>query len=177
MMLIISTCKEKLSELEFVEPIKNVLKNTVVKHYLSVSNKDIAVADKIILAGTAIQDFDYLKHDFGWLKETNKPVLGICAGMQIIAKEFGMVLKDCKTFGVKKTRVVADNVLAKGSFDAYFLHTKNINSLSSEFKTIATSDCGPAMIKHSEKEIYGCLFHPEVMNEEIIKNFAANHGL
>jgi len=168
MILIISTCKEKLSELEFVRPIENTVKNFVTKHYEELSQEDIDSADRIILTGTALKDFDYLEHDFSWLLKTDKPVLGICAGMQIIAKEFQIPLVTFVTIGPRQVETVAENNLAKGTFNAYFLHTK---TAVEGFKTLAMTNGKPCMIKHPDKEIYGCIFHPEVMNEDIIRRF------
>lgn len=168
MILIISTCKEQLSELEFVRPIALLIEDHNILHYSKVKPADIKAADKIIIAGTALKDFEYLKGNFSWLKECNKPILGICAGMQIIAKEFGFELEDFVTIGPQKVEVVNENKLTQGEFNAYFLHTK---TGIGDFKVLATSNGKPCMIKHPEKEIYGCIFHPEVMNEEIIKRF------
>jgi GMP synthase (glutamine-hydrolysing) len=157
-----------LSELEFVRPIAMLIEDHVIQHYSKIKNSDIVSADKIIIAGTALKDFDYLQGNFSWLKKCEKPVLGICSGMQIIAKEFGVPLEEYVTIGPQKVEVVAENKLAKGTFNAYFLHTK---TGTGNFKTLATSNGKPCMIKHNEKEIYGCIFHPEVMNEDIIRGF------
>ena len=53
MILIISTCKEKLSELEFVRPIALLIEDHTIQHYSQVKPADIERADKIIIAGTA----------------------------------------------------------------------------------------------------------------------------
>lgn len=168
MILIISTCKEHLSESEFVRPIAMLIENHNILHYSKVKPADIKAADKIIIAGTALKDFDYLAGDFSWLKKCDKPVLGICAGMQVVAKEFGVPLEEHTTIGPQKVEVIENNKLAKEEFNAYFLHTK---TGTGNFKVLATSNGKPCMIKHNEKEIYGCIFHPEVMNEDIIRRF------
>lgn len=169
MMLIISACNEKLSEPEFVEPLKKLVGDSKVMSYKSVQEKDVLAADKIIISGTALKDFDYLDYDFSWLRKTNKSVLGICAGMQIIAKVFGAELIDCKNIGVKKVTMLQKNKLADNDFNAYFLHTKIISG--GEFDILSTVDGHPAIVKHKQKQIYGCIFHPEVMNEDMIFSF------
>ena len=167
MILVISTCKEKLSELEFVKPIAELVKGKV-KHYSKVSKEDLE-ADKIIIAGTALKDFDYLEGDFSWLKDFSKPVLGICSGMQIICKEYGVELQEFTAIGPQQVEVVKENKLAEGKFNAYFLHTK---TGTGNFEVLAKTNGKSCLIKHPEKEIYGCTFHPEVMNKKIIENFA-----
>ena len=171
MILIISTCREKLSELEFAVPVQNLIPESKVINYNAIKKKDILAADKIIITGTALKDFEYLNHNFSWLKKFRKPVLGICAGMQIIAKVFGAKLIDCKNIGVKKIKILKENQLAYADFNAYFLHTKTIQG--GEFEVLATVDGAPAIIKHNQKNIYCCIFHPEVLNAEIIRNFVA----
>ncbi len=168
MILIISTCKEQLSEMEFVRPVALLVENHNVKHYSQIKKSDIKTAEKIIITGTALKDFEYFKGNFSWLKQCDKPVLGICAGMQVIAKEFGVELEDQTVIGPQKVEVTEKNKLAEGSFNAYFLHTK---TGTGNFKTLAVSNGKPCIIKHNEKEIYGCIFHPEVMNEDIIRRF------
>ncbi|HLF54981.1 MAG TPA: hypothetical protein VI612_04635 [Candidatus Nanoarchaeia archaeon] len=168
MILIIDTCKDKLSEMEFVRPVALLVEDHNIKHYTEIKKEDLKEADKIIITGTALKDFDYLEANFDWLLEIEKPVLGICAGMQIIAKTYGIQLATFVTIGVKPVEVVSENKLANGKFNAYFLHTK---TGTGDFQTLATTNGKPCMIKHPQKEIYGCIFHPEVMNEDIIKKF------
>ena len=168
MILVISTCEDKLSELEFVRPIELLAGTCVTKHCTSVTQKDIASADKIIITGTALKDFDYLQADWNWLKTTGKPVLGICAGMQVIAQAFGVQLEDFVTIGPRRVKVAKENLLVSGEFEAYFLHTK---TAAKGFDVLATTDGKPCIVQIAGKHVYGCIFHPEVMNEGIIRNF------
>ena len=168
MILIVSTCKDKLSELEFVQPLQKIAGKSTVKHCSLVTANDVAGADKIIISGTALKDFDYLNANWDWLKTCTKPVLGICAGMQVIAQAFGVQLEDFVTIGPRRVQVVKENPLAAGEFEAYFLHTK---TAAKGFDILATTDGKPCMVKHKDKPLSGCIFHPEVMNEDIIKTF------
>jgi len=168
MILIINTCKEKLSELEFVRPIENIVGACVTKHFSEITSKDVDEASKIIIAGTALKDFDYLEGNFDWLKETDKPVLGICAGMQLIAQANDIPVEDFITIGPRKVEVIKENTLAEGNFNAYFLHTK---TGTGDFQVLAETEGKACMIKHPNKDIYGVIFHPEVMNESIIRGF------
>jgi GMP synthase (glutamine-hydrolysing) len=177
MILIINVCCDRLNELEFVEPIGNILKKAsidfCIKHYLEISSNELNKADEIIICGTSLKDFEYLYHidAFDYLKGMNKPILGICAGMQIIAKMFGCELLDEKMIGQHKVKIERQNSLSSSDkFYSYFLVTK-IVKISSSFDVIATTDGIASIIKQRDQEVYGCLFHPEVLNTEIILNF------
>jgi GMP synthase (glutamine-hydrolysing) len=63
-----------------------------------------------------------------------------------------------------------DNPLFSGDFRAYSLHTIRVD-LPDEFEVWAQSAKCVQAIKHKTKPIYGVLFHPEVRNQEILKNF------
>ncbi len=167
MILIINVCRDKLSEMEFVRPLAMLAEDHVIVHYSKVKLADRKAAEKIIIAGTALKDVDYLDGKFSWLKKTKRPVLGICAGAQIIAKEFGLILEDFALIGPQKVEVVGKNILAEGIFNAYFLNTKIVNGCH----PLAVSNGKTCMFRIAEKEIYGCLFHPEVLNENIIQGF------
>src|SRR3989344_5724981 len=117
--LIISTCSLELSEFEFVKPIESILKSKRIKffteHYSSIKKDDLKKYDKVIICGTALKDFDYLKdiNKFSWLKEFNKPLLGICAGMQVLGKVFGNELVDKEEIGNLNVEVKLKNKLTE----------------------------------------------------------------
>ena len=89
--------KDSLGFYEFVLPIVTIAKTQdecIIKHFLEVTNQDLSQCDRVILSGTALKDTATLSQleKFMWLKETEKPVLGICAGMETIGVVFGMRL-------------------------------------------------------------------------------------
>ena len=57
--LLISTCAEKLHELEFVKPISDILKKAnvdfFVKSYLEINEEDLGNSDKVIICGTSLK--------------------------------------------------------------------------------------------------------------------------
>ena len=169
MILIISTCQNRLSEEEFVKPIANIVKDYEIKHY-----KDVGYVDnyeKIIICGTALQDNDFLNNlnKFNWLKNTDKEVLGICSGMQIIALIFGAKLTKQREIGMTKIKCKKTNRLFSEDIEVYELHNNGLEDLDN-FNILAETTTIQA-IKHKEKPFYGIIFHPEVRNEEIVKNF------
>ncbi len=182
MILVVNICKEELSYWEFVKPIEDIIKSIkeqyVVKHYTELNKKDLESAEKIIICGTALKDFEYLNHikKFKWIKEVEKPILGICAGMQIIVKLFGGELKKKTLIGKYKIHVSKESALIDTSTNreifAYFLNSLVPHEVDKiNFYNIANIAEVSCAIKHKERNIYGVLFHPEVYNKEIIINF------
>ncbi|MEM3403233.1 MAG: hypothetical protein QXJ17_01580 [Nitrososphaeria archaeon] len=177
MILILDVCSDKLSEIEFVKPIKRILERGGIrcftKHYLELNSEELLQADGVVICDTALEDFGYLKQLdlFRWVVGYNRPILGICAGMQIIGILFGCSVVDRVMIGQFKVSLIKENKLAsKKGFYSYFSNTKVIIP-NENFVSIAKVYGVDCIIKHREKDVYGCLFHPEVLNEEIISNF------
>ena len=168
MILIVSLCREKLSELEFVSPIKDLVSGSEVIHYKELCIEKINSADKIILSGTALADFDYLGYDFSILAKANRPILGICAGFHALALAFGWELIDESRIGVYPVEFTDDNPFLQSTHNSYFLHSK---SAAGDFEVIARVNDTPCMVRHKFKEAYGCIFHPEVLTKELIRSF------
>ena len=174
MMLLISTCSQKLSEEEFVSPISKIITSIKrvyeIKHYKEKINFE--KYEKIIICGTAMKDNEYLDdlEQFNWIKTSSKPILGICSGMQVIALQFGGKIIKKKEIGMINVKVIRENILFSEDFVGYALHGNGISNLI-EFYLLAKSDKSVQAIKHKKKEIYGVMFHPEVRNEKLIEIF------
>ena len=167
--------KDSLAYFEFVLPILSIAENLdqcVAKHYSQVTNADLDSCDRIILSATPLKDNVTLSQPekFVWLKTVDKPVLGICAGMQTIGAVFDLRLPKCIEIGMKQMSTISDNALLSSTFKAYSLHNYSVDS-SEEFEVLAESATCLQALKHKKKPIYGVLFHPEVRNEEIVKRF------
>jgi GMP synthase (glutamine-hydrolysing) len=63
-----------------------------------------------------------------------------------------------------------ENPLFLGDFKAYVLHNFSVES-SETFETLAQSAKCLQAVKYKQKNIYGILFHPEVRNQEVLKQF------
>lgn len=167
--------KDSLGFYEFVSPIVTVateLEECVVEHYTEVSNEDPKTCSRIILSGTALKDNTAANQPekFSWIKTTNKPVLGICAGMQAIGTVFGSQLNRCLEIGMTPITTRQENPLFSDAFRAYSLHNYSVEP-TAEFEVLAESAQCVQAIKHKKKPLYGVLFHPEVRNVEILKRF------
>ena len=175
--LIVSTCREKLHYYEFVRPIEDILSkeklNFKTMNYLDASDNDIQNAEKIIICGTSLKDTGYQNHleKFDWIKETNKTVLGICAGMQIIGLVNGAKLKGKTEVGYFHETFTGEFLGLKGKQEVYHLHNNYIEFKDQEEFEVYTQNKISQAIQHKKKNIYGTLFHPEVRQKQLIINF------
>lgn len=170
--------EKKLYELEYVKPITQIIqslnKTFKVLNYIDLNDKIIEKYDKIILSGTPLKEFEYLEHldKFEWIKQkenSNKHILGICAGCQVIQNVFGANELNISEIGLMKPEILTqDKILKNESLkEIYTLHSKSFQ-LPKQFQTIAKTTI-PQIIKYNN--VYGTLFHPEVRNHQIIINF------
>jgi anthranilate/para-aminobenzoate synthase component II len=167
--------KDSLAFNEFVLPIFSVvrpLEEVRVKHFSEIDLSELKYYTKIVLSGTALKDHETLKlvDTFKWIKKYDKPILGICAGMQTISLLFDEPLVKCLQIGMTEILTLKENPLFQGNFKAYVLHNYSVKQ-SLTFEALAESTKCIQAIKHKQKNIYGVLFHPEVRNQEILKNF------
>ncbi len=184
MILVVNLCKEKIHEHEFVKPICGILKEQgvdyCVREYFRLKKSDLD-AEKIILCGASLLDFAYLKNIrmFEWLKSSKGDVLGICAGAQILAHLFGGELVKEPEIGKTLVRLRKDLFSLPEEFFVYSLHNLGIIP-PRDFEVVAESAGGVQIMKKEEiaegkaRQILGVLFHPEVLNQEIVKGFAVS---
>lgn len=174
MILIVNACKEKLHYYEFVKPIQDILKRNGIKfftlHYKDLTDEDFIKATKIIICGTSLKDNQFLEdiNKFEWIREINKPILGICAGMQLIGLVFGGDIKNKKEIGYYEEVFTNDFLGINNNQQVYHLHN-NYVEFSDEFQIFCKNDIAQA-VKYMN--IYGVLFHPEVRQKKIIENFS-----
>lgn len=175
MMLIINICKEKLHYFEFVKPITDILDKEkmkyFVKDYNDLKESDLKKASKVIICGTSSNDNGFFEdiNEFLWLKDFNKPVFGICGGMQIIGLIYGGKLKKSTEIGFYFENFKKDFLGMDGKQEVYHLHN-NYVEFGKEFIKFAGSKI-PQAIKHKDLDIYGVLFHPEVRQKHLITKF------
>ena len=177
MILVINVCAQKLHYFEFVKPVEDVLKKAKIpflaKHYSELEKDDFANAEKIIICGTSLKDNQFAEDIdfFRWIKNIDKPILGIRAGMQIIGLTFGGGLKKKTEIGFFIENFEKEFLSLKGSQEVYHLHNNFVDfSALGDFEILSGKEI-PQAVKHMNLEIYGVLFHPEVRNKKLILNF------
>lgn len=167
--LIVQISKEKLHSEEFVRPIKQIVGDCDVKSYLVIDSVDSY--SHIIISGTALKDFEYLENlnKFDWVTE-DKKILGICSGAQIIAKKFGVDLVENQEVGLQEIEKIKDDLILEDVElkEIYSLHNKSFE-LPEGFDVLLKNQKSIQLIK--KNNVYACLFHPEVRNKKLIKNF------
>ena len=111
------------------------------------------------------------------------PILGICYGLQLIAKLFGGKIKPSKKrreFGrafllKKRSSLLTKNFYIKKKV-VWMSHEDAVVKLPKKFKTIAsTKNSKFTIIENTKDKIFGVQFHPEITHTEngkqIFKNF------
>ncbi len=179
--LLVDLCYERdsLSRYEFVYPIADALTRAKAQfeivHFTETSEQHPLEHDKIILCGTALEDNAYADHieSFSWIKQYEKPMLGICAGMQVIGAVFGGRILPAPAIGLEKINIVLETPLLgkPREIEGYHLHNYGV-TLPEGFQMIAETQGLTDAFKHSSRPIYGTLFHPEVRNRWILERFA-----
>lgn len=180
--LLIDLCCEKdsLSHYEFVLPIRDALKQAgaycEIRHYDEVAPRDRASCDKIVLCGTALMDNEYAKHlqSFSWIKDCKKPLLGICAGMQVIGAVYGGSIVQDQVIGLKDIEIVRASPLLgePRRIEGYHLHNYAV-TLPQKLSLLAGRIDAATAFQRGADPMYGLIFHPEVRNRWILERFAA----
>jgi len=191
MILIVDLCYEEnsLSKYEFVHPIAETLKRSgfrsKVMHFKVMHCKEIGKNEmdmdglenfsRIILCGTALKDNVYAEQldFFHWIRDWKKPVLGICAGMQVVGRIFGGNIVPQPAIGLEKIEIPEDSPLMgeQREIEGYHLHNYGV-TLPDRFRLLAGSPTCVEAFCHEKLPIYGIIFHPEVRNRWILDRFA-----
>ncbi len=171
MILVINICRDSLHYYEFVKPVVDILKDeeVLILHYEDLVQKDLEYCDRVIICGTSLADNKYIKDIkyFFWLKDFKKPVLGICAGFQILGMVFGGKIEKALEIGFFKEKFDKNFLGLEGEIGVYHLHRKYIK-FSKDWRIFNKGDIVQAIKLNN---FYGVLFHPEVRNKDMFLNF------
>jgi GMP synthase (glutamine-hydrolysing) len=167
---------------EFTTPIEKIVaqsgSTSVSIEYADCVHFNFEPFDGVILTGSPQGD-DIIEHHlsyFLWIKDFTKPVLGICAGHHITGFMYGSKVLHSQEpeSGDFLIDVIKSDPLFNGmpnTFKVKQMHNDSI-TLPKDFELLATSGtCNNQAMKHHEKPIYTCQFHPEYYNHKLITNF------
>ncbi len=113
--------------------------------------------------------------------ETDKPILGICYGLQLLADVYGGQLKrsDTREYGRSHLSILGESPILKGvpsGSQVWMSHGDSVAQMPPGFHVIASTETlRVAAVAHEARRIYGVQFHPEVHHTDagktVINNF------
>jgi GMP synthase-like glutamine amidotransferase len=181
MILLVDLCyrENSLGFEEFVLPVRRIVRRcgfpTNEIHYTRIQREGIGSAQGIVLCGTPLADNGFLENTgdfFGWVTGCPTPILGICAGMEVLTLLHGGTIQNCCEIGMTAIREREIDPFMEGmhGFEAYELHGYGC-SPPPDFRILAESDNCIQIIRHSTFPSFGVMFHPEVRNEWVVERF------
>jgi GMP synthase (glutamine-hydrolysing) len=115
------------------------------------------------------------------LLELGIPVLGICYGMQLVARELGGTVESAEVGEYGRSQLTVHDrgrLLAETPTDqaCWMSHRDTVFKAPPGFEALASSTASPvAAIESEERQIYGIQFHPEVVHtpygQQVLRNF------
>lgn len=167
---------------KFAAPIQKIISqcasSSVFIEYKNCIDFNFDEFDGAILSGSPQGD-DIVEHHlpyFLWLKEFDKPLLGICAGHHITGFMYGATLlrNEEPEAGDFEVKLVKTDPLFKNlpnSFVVKQMHNDSV-TVPNDFELLVTSKtCRNQLMKHKQKPLYTCQFHPEFYNHDLLRNF------
>ncbi|MEI6533296.1 MAG: gamma-glutamyl-gamma-aminobutyrate hydrolase family protein [Candidatus Roizmanbacteria bacterium] len=127
--------------------------------------------DLIILSGgykfSILKSQDtFYKKEIEIIRTTKIPVIGICAGFELMVVAYGgeLVRNENKFVGIYELSIIKNNRIFGDhqSYQVYKSHYWSVKTLSDDFIICATTSTGIDVVKHKTKQQYGLQFHPEL---------------
>lgn len=154
---IIDICKNRFSKVD-------VIKSFDYKY--DIQNYDLS----ILTGGPAMPDDSCLKEfseEVKLIMNSEKPVVGICFGFQLIAKAYNseLVEKEQRIVGEFPIRILLKDNIFDGIKEQAIFHETHlwvVNKVGDKLFALANSYTGFEAVRHKTKPIYGFQFHPEV---------------
>ena len=96
------------------------------------------------------------------------PILGVCYGMQLMARDLGGKVEQAKEreFGHGELQRTGESVLLNGQKRVWMSHGDRILEPPPGFVVTATTDTTMAVIENPARKMFGVQFHPEVVHTE-----------
>ena len=140
----------------------------------------------VILSGgpNSVYETDAPQVSKDFYEKITAPILGICYGMQLLAKDLNGAVSpsDKREYGhAKLKRLSGKTELFKdmpADLDVWMSHGDHVTTLPTGFHQTATTGDVITAIENLTRKIYAVQFHPEVshtpLGKEVIKNFLFN---
>jgi GMP synthase (glutamine-hydrolysing) len=137
----------------------------------------------LILSGgpNSVYERDAPQVSADFYEQINVPILGICYGMQLLAKDLGGKVSpsDKREYGHAKVKVLSGSTRLFDELpfelDVWMSHGDHVTELPTGFYQTATTGDVVTAIENDERKIYAVQFHPEVshtpLGKEVLRNF------
>lgn len=189
-----------------IQAIANIYRHLDIPFCIASSSGELARAEKIILPGVGAFDWAMTRLNESGMRYTlddlvagkRKPVLGICVGMQMMAKRsdegilpgLGWINAEVRKFDAKARKIQLPHMgwndvtprntgcLFRGLYSAarfYFLHSYYFVAALENDVLAVTDYNGPFASSVRSGNIFGVQFHPEKSHKwgiQLLKNFA-----
>jgi GMP synthase-like glutamine amidotransferase len=172
----------------YITELKSLLGKHIITHVKmnSASVSDASHYDLIILSGG--HSYSVVNHEHLYAQEleiirkSNRPILGVCLGFELIAHAFGGKLNHIgkSVHGLRELNFEANSSLMSNfnvtTFQVFESHKWAVESVPDILEVLASSSDGIEIVQHVLKPIIGFQFHPEVnkkysLGDEIFKFF------
>ncbi len=156
------------------------LKNLLSKNVLTIikSSEDLPTPSDfnlIILSGSSKfavkENPEKFVEEIKLVKNSNIPIIGICAGCEIVAYTYNSQLESFKPKekGIKEIKIVNSNYFKVNKpIKVYEAHHWAIKKLGKDLTGIAKSKHGWEIIKVKDRNVYGLQFHPEMLTDMLL---------
>jgi len=148
------------------------------------SSKKLREAKGVILSGSPFSIAGTDKPEYNKeMFSLGVPLLGICYGMQLIAKDMGGKIGRCekKEFGKAEMTLLKESVLFTATPEkqtVWMSHHDQVVGMPMGFELTGTTEiCKIAAMADDKKKIYGFQYHPEVAHSEHGMEMIANFVL
>lgn len=140
----------------------------------------------VILSGgpNSVYEEDAPQVSSDFYEKINAPILGICYGMQLLAKDLNGKVSpsDVREYGHARLKVLSGNTRLFDELpfelDVWMSHGDHVTELPEGFHQTATTGEVVTAIENDERKIYAVQFHPEVshtpLGKEVLRNFVFN---
>lgn len=137
----------------------------------------------VILSGgpNSVYETDAPQVSSDFYDKISAPILGICYGMQLLAKDLNGTVSpsDKREYGHAKMKRLSGKTELftdlPGDLDVWMSHGDHVTALPEGFRQTATTGEVITAIENSDRKIYAVQFHPEVSHtpkgREILHNF------
>jgi GMP synthase (glutamine-hydrolysing) len=168
--------------LEFSTNIERILEKyealSITIHYREAPLFDFSKISGVIISGSPQGNDIAETHQahFQWLKDFQKPLIGICAGHHVLGCLFGAEYfygKESES-GLHSVEITSEDEIFRGLptfLEVFQMHNDSISLPNNFIQLARSSACKNQAMRHVSKPLYTFQFHPEYLNHEIFSNF------